>query len=113
MSNGGICSDLGLSELQERECLVCAGLILIDQISTIDTSYVAGELVDYLSRADMARLSTACRVTSACCANRGAGLRLPSATPPLYRCTAEHAGHEGFDEGQRRRLHGALVAGPW
>jgi mRNA interferase MazF len=30
--------------------------ILIDQIRTIDTSYVAGELVDYLSRDDMAHV---------------------------------------------------------
>ena len=30
--------------------------ILIDQIRTIDVSYVAGELVDYLSRDDMAQV---------------------------------------------------------
>jgi len=30
--------------------------ILIDQIRTIDTSYVTGELVDYLSRDDMAQV---------------------------------------------------------
>lgn len=30
--------------------------ILIDQIRTIDTSYVTGELVDYLSRDDMAHI---------------------------------------------------------
>lgn len=30
--------------------------ILIDQIRTIDTSYVTGELVDYLSRDDMAHV---------------------------------------------------------
>ena len=30
--------------------------ILIDQIRTIDTAYVAGELVDYLSRDDMAQV---------------------------------------------------------
>ena len=30
--------------------------ILIDQIRTIDVSYVVGELVDYLSRDDMARV---------------------------------------------------------
>ena len=30
--------------------------ILIDQIRTIDTSYVAGELVDYLSRDDLAQV---------------------------------------------------------
>jgi mRNA interferase MazF len=30
--------------------------ILIDQIRTIDTSYVVGELVDYLSRDDMAQV---------------------------------------------------------
>ncbi len=30
--------------------------ILIDQIRTIDVSYVAGELVDYLSRDDMAHV---------------------------------------------------------
>lgn len=30
--------------------------ILIDQIRTIDISYVAGELVDYLSRDDMAEV---------------------------------------------------------
>jgi len=30
--------------------------ILIDQIRTIDTRYVAGELVDYLSRDDMAQV---------------------------------------------------------
>ena len=31
-------------------------LILVDQIRTIDTAYVVGELVDYLSRADMAQV---------------------------------------------------------
>lgn len=30
--------------------------ILIDQLRTIDVSYVAGELVDYLSRDDMAQV---------------------------------------------------------
>jgi mRNA interferase MazF len=30
--------------------------ILIDQIRTIDASYVTGELVDYLSRDDMAQV---------------------------------------------------------
>ncbi|WP_239313493.1 MULTISPECIES: type II toxin-antitoxin system PemK/MazF family toxin [unclassified Frankia] len=30
--------------------------ILIDQIRTIDSSYVAGDLVDYLSRDDMAQV---------------------------------------------------------
>ena len=30
--------------------------ILIDQIRTIDTAYVTGELVDYLSRDDMAQV---------------------------------------------------------
>ncbi|OHV49253.1 growth inhibitor PemK [Frankia sp. CcI156] len=30
--------------------------ILIDQIRTIDSAYVAGELVDYLSRDDMAQV---------------------------------------------------------
>ena len=30
--------------------------ILVDQIRTIDTSYVTGELVDYLSRDDMAQV---------------------------------------------------------
>ncbi len=30
--------------------------ILIDQVRTIDVSYVAGELVDYLSRDDMAQV---------------------------------------------------------
>jgi mRNA interferase MazF len=30
--------------------------MLIDQIRTIDTSYVAGELVDYLSRDDLAQV---------------------------------------------------------
>jgi mRNA interferase MazF len=30
--------------------------VLIDQIRTIDTSYVTGELVDYLSRDDMAQV---------------------------------------------------------
>jgi mRNA interferase MazF len=30
--------------------------ILIDQIRTIDTRYVSGELVDYLSRDDMAQV---------------------------------------------------------
>jgi mRNA interferase MazF len=30
--------------------------ILIDQVRTIDVSYVAGDLVDYLSRDDMARV---------------------------------------------------------
>jgi mRNA interferase MazF len=30
--------------------------VLIDQIRTIDTSYVIGELVDYLSRDDMAHV---------------------------------------------------------
>jgi mRNA interferase MazF len=30
--------------------------VLIDQIRTIDTSYVVGELVDYLSRDDMAQV---------------------------------------------------------
>ncbi|CAJ64225.1 putative PemK-family DNA-binding protein [Frankia alni ACN14a] len=30
--------------------------ILIDQIRTIDSSYVTGELVDYLSRDDMAQV---------------------------------------------------------
>ena len=30
--------------------------ILIDQIRTIDAAYVAGELVDYLSRDDLARV---------------------------------------------------------
>jgi len=30
--------------------------VLIDQIRTIDTTYVAGELVDYLSRDDMAQV---------------------------------------------------------
>lgn len=30
--------------------------ILVDQIRTIDVSYVLGELVDYLSRDDMARV---------------------------------------------------------
>ena len=30
--------------------------ILIDQLRTIDTSYVTGELVDYLSRDDMAHV---------------------------------------------------------
>jgi mRNA interferase MazF len=30
--------------------------VLIDQIRTIDTSYIAGELVDYLSRDDMAQV---------------------------------------------------------
>jgi mRNA interferase MazF len=30
--------------------------ILIDQIRTIDVSYVTGELVDYLSRDDMAQV---------------------------------------------------------
>lgn len=30
--------------------------LLVDQIRTIDVSYVAGELVDYLSRDDMAQV---------------------------------------------------------
>lgn len=30
--------------------------VLIDQIRTIDTTYVTGELVDYLSRDDMAQV---------------------------------------------------------
>jgi mRNA interferase MazF len=30
--------------------------ILVDQIRTIDASYVVGELVDYLSRDDMAQV---------------------------------------------------------
>jgi mRNA interferase MazF len=30
--------------------------VLIDQVRTIDTSYVVGELVDYLSRDDMAQV---------------------------------------------------------
>jgi mRNA interferase MazF len=30
--------------------------LLIDQIRTIDTSYIVGELVDYLSRDDMAHV---------------------------------------------------------
>ena len=30
--------------------------ILIDQVRTIDVSYVAGDLVDYLSRDDMAQV---------------------------------------------------------
>jgi len=30
--------------------------VLIDQIRTIDTSYVVGDLVDYLSRDDMAQI---------------------------------------------------------
>jgi mRNA interferase MazF len=30
--------------------------ILVDQIRTIDVSYVVGELVDYLSRDDMAQV---------------------------------------------------------
>jgi mRNA interferase MazF len=30
--------------------------VLIDQVRTIDVSYVAGELVDYLSRDDMAQV---------------------------------------------------------
>ena len=30
--------------------------ILIDQIHTVDVSYIAGELVDYLSRDDMAQV---------------------------------------------------------
>jgi mRNA interferase MazF len=33
--------------------------ILIDQIRTIDTSYVTGELLDYLSRDDMAQVEHA------------------------------------------------------
>ena len=33
-----------------------ASKILIDQIRTIDTCYVTGELVDYLSRDDMAQV---------------------------------------------------------
>lgn len=33
--------------------------VLIDQIRTIDTSYVVGELVDYLSRNDMAQVEHA------------------------------------------------------
>jgi mRNA interferase MazF len=42
-----------------RPDVVIAGLatkILIDQIRTIDTSYVTGELVDYLSRDDMGQV---------------------------------------------------------
>ncbi|MGH3166006.1 MAG: type II toxin-antitoxin system PemK/MazF family toxin [Trebonia sp.] len=31
-------------------------LLLVDQIRTIDVSYVAGDLVDYLSRDDMAQV---------------------------------------------------------
>jgi mRNA interferase MazF len=30
--------------------------VLIDQVRTIDVSYVAGDLVDYLSRDDMAQV---------------------------------------------------------
>jgi mRNA interferase MazF len=30
--------------------------ILIDQIRTVDVSYIAGDLVDYLSRGDMAQV---------------------------------------------------------
>ncbi|HVT71448.1 MAG TPA: hypothetical protein VHF26_27130 [Trebonia sp.] len=30
--------------------------LLIDQVRTIDLAYVSGELVDYLSRADMAQV---------------------------------------------------------
>jgi mRNA interferase MazF len=42
-----------------RPDIVIAGRetkVLIDQIRTIDTSYVVGELVDYLSRDDMAQV---------------------------------------------------------
>lgn len=42
-----------------RPDIVVAGRatrILIDQIRTIDVSYVVGELVDYLSRDDMAQI---------------------------------------------------------
>ena len=43
----------------ERPEVVVAGRdtkILIDQIRAIDVSYVTGELVDYLSRDDMAQV---------------------------------------------------------
>jgi mRNA interferase MazF len=42
-----------------RPEVVIAGLetrILIDQVRTIDVSYVTGELIDYLSRDDMAQV---------------------------------------------------------
>ena len=42
-----------------RPRVVIAGLetrILIDQVRTIDVSYVTGELIDYLSRDDMAQV---------------------------------------------------------
>jgi mRNA interferase MazF len=42
-----------------RPEVVIAGLetkILIDQVRTIDVSYVTGELIDYLSRGDMAQV---------------------------------------------------------
>ena len=48
-----------LKELGVRPEVVVAGRatkILIDQIRTIDVSYVAGELVDYLSRDDLAQV---------------------------------------------------------
>ena len=45
-----------------RPAVVIAGRetkILIDQIRTLDVSYVVGDLVDYLSRDDMAQIEHA------------------------------------------------------
>lgn len=45
--------------------------ILIDQIRTIDVSYVAGDLVDYLSRDDMAQVEHSLSRYFACSAKTG------------------------------------------
>jgi mRNA interferase MazF len=74
--------------------------ILIDQVRTIDTCHVTGELVPAMT---WARSSTPCRVTSACCADSRASLACD--TPCAQRGSIR--GYAGLPQGA------SLPRAPW